>query len=198
MPTRSRTLTATFHSHEFELSRGSEERIEDIAVVRTLPDDCEYHDFFWNHAERVASENGLQVHDVVLCERPIAPSLMSSHGPDVYAVEEIFHYAGAEVDCDEDDATVTSSATSHMSGRSTSMQVFHLYDITNPTHLALVNSEVQSDRVFFHQLPLLASGEAPSPWGYWSFDPEPTPGPWPVLELPGIELTCRYVCMIPT
>jgi len=26
-------------------------------------------------------------------------------------------------------------------------------------------------------------------WGYWSLDPEPCPGPWPDISLPGIKLT---------
>ena len=48
-------------------------------------------------------------------------------------------------------------------------------------------------RLYFHQLPLLSSGEAPNPWGYWSLQPDFVPGPWPLLDIPGVELTCRYV-----
>ncbi|KAI0366154.1 hypothetical protein BV20DRAFT_1055891 [Pilatotrama ljubarskyi] len=133
--------------HVFELS-GELGRTEDIAVVRTLPDDCEYHDFFWNHAQTIANANGLRVHDIVI-------------------FEEIFHYAGAVIlDDDTDDI-----ALQHISRASTQGEL--------------------PDHVYFHQLPLLATGEAPSPWGYWSLDAEPTPGPWPAIELPGVELSCR-------
>jgi len=46
------------------------------------------------------------------------------------------------------------------------------------------------DTVYFHQLPPTANGEPPTPFGYWSLDAEPAPGPWPELRLPGIELKC--------
>ncbi len=48
-------------------------------------------------------------------------------------------------------------------------------------------------KVYFHQRTLLPSGEAPSPWGYWSLEPDFVPGPWPLLSIPAVELTCRYV-----
>ncbi|KAI0635566.1 hypothetical protein C8Q77DRAFT_577612 [Trametes polyzona] len=131
-------------SHAFELSREEGERLEEIAVVRTLPDDCEYRDFFWEHTERIAEDNGLKVHDIVLCT----------------CSEEIFHYAGAFVGCEPS------------------------------PHTDLTTSEALPERIFFHQLPLLGSGDAPSPWGYWSLYSEPTPGPWPSFEIPGVELTC--------
>ena len=54
--------------------------MEDIAVVRTLPDDCEYHDFFWNHAERIAEEHGVALHDIVLCT-----CFLSQHSPSLCA-----------------------------------------------------------------------------------------------------------------
>ena len=60
-----------FRSHSFDLSEFRRElnsRLEEIAVVRTLPDDAEYHDFFWNHAEVVAKEHELELHQIVVCE----------------------------------------------------------------------------------------------------------------------------------
>ncbi|KAI0661821.1 hypothetical protein C8Q70DRAFT_680100 [Cubamyces menziesii] len=135
--------------HTFDLSDQSEDTVEDIAVVRTLPDDCEYHDFFWNHAEDVANEYGLNVHDIIL-------------------FEEVFHYAGAVV-CDTGINRATTAQSSISTGKVSG----------------------RPDRIYFHQLPLLASGEAPNPWGYWSIAADPTPGPWPPFEIPGVELTCR-------
>ncbi|KAH9949924.1 hypothetical protein B0H21DRAFT_725264 [Amylocystis lapponica] len=67
------------------------------------------------------------------------------------------------------------------------------YDIECTDHhseLAGDFDEVPTD-VFFYQLPLMQNGDPPSPWGYWSLIPEPTPGPWPILTLPGIKINCR-------
>ena len=48
--------------------------------------------------------------------------------------------------------------------------------------------------VYFHGLPILSDGTTGcSQWWYWSLDPEPTPGPWPKLALPGIELICECI-----
>ncbi|KAI0331816.1 hypothetical protein GY45DRAFT_546078 [Cubamyces sp. BRFM 1775] len=135
--------------HTFDLSDENEDAVEDIAVVRTLPDDFEYHDFFWNHAEGIANDNGLKVHDIVI-------------------FEEVFHYAGAAV-CN---AGINHAATAE-------------------SPLFTGNILDRPERIYFHQLPLLASGEAPSPWGYWSINADPTPGPWPSFEIPGVDLTCR-------
>ncbi|RPD53111.1 hypothetical protein L227DRAFT_604744 [Lentinus tigrinus ALCF2SS1-6] len=126
--------------------------IDEIAVVRTLPDDCEYHDFFWNHAESVAEEHGIPLYDIVL-------------------FEEVFHYAGAIYD-DEDDPR----------------------DL-NESHGWSTGLQGAPSTLYFHQRPLLASGEAPRPWGYWSPDSDPIPGPWPILPYRGVELTCRRESM---
>lgn len=88
-----------------------------------------------------------------------------------HLVEEVFHYAGAIY---EDGFEGGMNFTRNL---------------TN-TWLMVPLPECPST-LYFHQRPLLASGEAPSPWGYWSLDPEPTPGIWPTLQLDGIELTCR-------
>ena len=60
----------SFDSHVFHLDQEAaelEDYVEEIAVVRTLPDDCEYRDFFWNHAEDIATKHGIPLHDIVLC-----------------------------------------------------------------------------------------------------------------------------------
>ncbi|EMD39424.1 hypothetical protein CERSUDRAFT_113074 [Gelatoporia subvermispora B] len=48
-----------------------------------------------------------------------------------------------------------------------------------------------SDAIYFHCLPAMASGEMPSPFGYWSIGAEPSPGPWPDILIPGLELNRR-------
>ncbi|OCH86538.1 hypothetical protein OBBRIDRAFT_797087, partial [Obba rivulosa] len=45
--------------------------------------------------------------------------------------------------------------------------------------------------IYFHRLPPTEDGELPTPFGYWSFDPDPTPGPWPEIPSPGIQLSSR-------
>ncbi|EMD39355.1 hypothetical protein CERSUDRAFT_72517 [Gelatoporia subvermispora B] len=42
--------------------------------------------------------------------------------------------------------------------------------------------------LFFHRSPLLSYGEVPSPFGYWSLDSEPSPGPWPDIPIPGLNI----------
>ncbi|EMD30888.1 hypothetical protein CERSUDRAFT_127709 [Gelatoporia subvermispora B] len=46
--------------------------------------------------------------------------------------------------------------------------------------------------VYFHWLPTMANGEMPSPFGYWSLEEEASPGPWPNISIPGVELHSRY------
>jgi len=58
-----------------------------------------------------------------------------------------------------------------------------------PLELSAGGSPV--NEVYFHQLPLMANGKVPSPFGYWSLDPDPVPGPWPEISLPGVRLTRR-------
>lgn len=59
-----------YRSHVFERASQEaalEDYVEEIAVVRTLPDDSEYHAFFWNHAEDIAKRYDIALHDIVLC-----------------------------------------------------------------------------------------------------------------------------------
>lgn len=47
-----------------------------------------------------------------------------------------------------------------------------------------------SNEIYFHQRPLLECGAVPLPFGYWSLESEPRPGPWPEVSLPGYQLDC--------
>ncbi|OCH89776.1 hypothetical protein OBBRIDRAFT_648813 [Obba rivulosa] len=52
-------------------------------------------------------------------------------------------------------------------------------------------SHTAKDKVIhFHFLPLSYEGKVLSPFGYWSLDSEASPGPWPVLSLPNLRLSC--------
>ncbi|EMD39358.1 hypothetical protein CERSUDRAFT_122744 [Gelatoporia subvermispora B] len=48
------------------------------------------------------------------------------------------------------------------------------------------------DTLYFHRLPIMSNDEVPSPFGYWSFDREPSPGPWPDISIPGMKMQYRY------
>ncbi|OCH89172.1 hypothetical protein OBBRIDRAFT_36172 [Obba rivulosa] len=43
---------------------------------------------------------------------------------------------------------------------------------------------------YFFQIPLNNDGTVPSPWGYWSLDPQAIPGPRPIIDVPGVRLEC--------
>ncbi|OCH92087.1 hypothetical protein OBBRIDRAFT_791606 [Obba rivulosa] len=52
--------------------------------------------------------------------------------------------------------------------------------------ITLVSAETTPAEIYFYQLPLMKNGRVPTPWGYWSLDPDPTPGPWPLFAVPGV------------
>ncbi|EMD31496.1 hypothetical protein CERSUDRAFT_100352 [Gelatoporia subvermispora B] len=116
-------------------------------------------DYWWDNIFDIASTYGRAVHELIL-------------------VRDIYEWATAEA--------VGSCNTHHWCGPSTHMRP----DIEKP---CLEYKDVPDPGpidVYFHfNIPQESlPRESREPWGYWSLEPEPSPGPWPKISMPGLSL----------
>lgn len=76
----------------------------------------------------------------------------------------------------------------------TDVNLWHegMYSLLCATMEILNEHPTGPDILYFHRLPIMSNGDVPSPFGYWSFDREPSPGPWPDISIPGLKMQYRY------
>ncbi|EMD39356.1 hypothetical protein CERSUDRAFT_72518 [Gelatoporia subvermispora B] len=75
-----------------------------------------------------------------------------------------------------------------------SLEELVVVDVLDHSCTIVMDADVRDEEpitLYFHRLSLMSHGKVLSPFGYWSLDAEPSPGPWPDISIPGLNSQYR-------